>query len=333
MQRSILTGSPFEQGCQCGAALKKSGMSAQPSFLSIPPERMDYARACLPLYERYLPEVLAEMRGMAQSLEWNFDRLAGFLLGMYSFAPQTFCTCVALRDPQSHGLLGRNSDFSLQIKDACASFQYRPQGGPRFAGNTTAFVQLEDGMNEHGLAAGLTLVLPDRRAPGLNAGMLVRYFLQNCDSVQSCLQALPGLPIGSAQCIALADRKGDVAVIECSAAGCEVLRPHSGGYVWATNGFHSPRMAPYSPAFPDEIRSDERWQTAQRALAAAPVLERGFLQDLLAGKHGFMCQYDAALGMDTLWSCVYDATAGEAFFCPGNPDRTAFAFNACLSLQ
>ena len=36
---------------------------------------------------------------------------------------------------------------------------------------------MEDGVNEYGLATGLTFVYPKIRKAGLNAGMLVRYFL------------------------------------------------------------------------------------------------------------------------------------------------------------
>ena len=37
---------------------------------------------------------------------------------------------------------------------------------------------MEDGINEHGLAIGLTFVYPKIRGAGFNAGMLVRYLLE-----------------------------------------------------------------------------------------------------------------------------------------------------------
>lgn len=334
MMAYTLSGSPAELGRQCAAALKiNSRAPAAALFTSLSPRRFAYAKACLPVYQTYFPEILEEMEGLAQALAVPFEAAAAFLLGMYSFAPQSFCTCVALRTPEGRALLGRNSDFSPTIKPGCASCRYELPAGQRFAGSTTAFVELEDGMNDRGLAAGLTFVYPKRRAPGLNAGMLVRYFLQKCSSVTDCLQALEYLPIGSAQCIALADGAGELAVIECSPAGCEVLRPGPAGYVWATNEFHSPRMASESPAFPDTIHSGERWRTARRALSEASERDSGFLQALLAGQYGFMCQYEPEAEIDTLWAAVYDTASRQVLLCQGNPSRNAFAHSPLLSFS
>lgn len=62
-----------------------------------------------------------------------------------------------------------------------------------------------DGGNEHGFAAGLTFVYPVRIAPGLNAGMLLRYLLEKCQIVKEVLESLRQLPIASAQTFTLAD--------------------------------------------------------------------------------------------------------------------------------
>ena len=47
-----------------------------------------------------------------------------------------------------------------------------------FNGNTTACVEMEDGINEYGLAIGLTAVYPTVKQLGLNAGMMLRLFLE-----------------------------------------------------------------------------------------------------------------------------------------------------------
>ncbi len=62
-------------------------------------------------------------------------------------------------------------------------------------GNTTAFCELEDGVNEYGLAVGLTYVYPTIRKPGWNAGYLVRYLLERCKTVSEALGCLRRLDI------------------------------------------------------------------------------------------------------------------------------------------
>ena len=86
-----------------------------------------------------------------------------------------------------------------------------------FTGNTTAFIEIEDGVNEHGLAVGLTSVYPNQCKPGFNAGMIVRYLLEKCRNVSEAVSCLYQLPIASAQTLTLADTMGAIAVIECNA--------------------------------------------------------------------------------------------------------------------
>src|SRR5699024_12317857 len=81
---------------------------------------------------------------------------------------------------------------------------YRPTDGAySFTGNTTSFLQMEDGVNEYGLAVGLTSVYPAVRKPGFNAGLLTSYFLEKCRTVPEAMAALERLPDGSAHTITL----------------------------------------------------------------------------------------------------------------------------------
>lgn len=84
----------------------------------------------------------------------------------------------------------------------------------------TAFVQMEDGINEHGLAIGLTFVYPKIRGVGFNAGMLVRYLLEKCKNTKEAIKHLKMLPIASQQVLIIADSYGDIASVECNNEKC-----------------------------------------------------------------------------------------------------------------
>lgn len=47
-------------------------------------------------------------------------------------------------------------------------------------------------------------------------------------------------------------------------------------------------------------------------------------RDLLAGRFGFLCQYDRSAGMDTVWSVVYDLREETIWRAEGNPSRCEF---------
>ena len=118
---------------------------------------------------------------------------------------------------------GRNSDFLTAVEPFCDSPMYRLEGAYGFVGATTAWSEMEDGVNEHGLAAGLTFMYPTKIAPGFNAGMLVRYVLERCSTVEEAIEAIRKLPVGSAQAITLADRSGAAAVVECNCESLEAV--------------------------------------------------------------------------------------------------------------
>ena len=173
MIHSNWQGSHYEAGFQYGAQARQAGVCL---LTKLPPnqaERLDFSRACLPLYERHFPQVLSEIRGIAAGQKVPFDRMAAFLLSMYAFTPDAHCSCFAFSQNGST-ILGRNSDFFTWIEPVCDSAYYALDGAYPFIGNTTAWSELEDGLNACGLTAGLTYVYSDRRRPGLNAGMLVR---------------------------------------------------------------------------------------------------------------------------------------------------------------
>ena len=73
-------------------------------------------------------------------------------------------------------IFGRNSDFLVDLEKLYMNCLYKLDNVYSFNGNTTAFVEIEDGINEYGLAIGLTFIYPKV----INVGILVRYLLQRC---------------------------------------------------------------------------------------------------------------------------------------------------------
>ena len=139
--------------------------------------------ACEPVYRRYYPEILEEIQGLSEGQQCDGQILKTVLFSMYAIPPFSCCSCFAVSDGEN-ALLGRNSDFLTELEKLNMNVIYRlSDGAYAFTGNTTAFVEMEDGVNEHGLAAGLTTVAPFVRRPGFTAGLLLRYLLEKCRAV------------------------------------------------------------------------------------------------------------------------------------------------------
>ena len=141
------------------------------------------------------------------------------------------------------------------------------------------------------------------------------------------------LPIASAQVLILADQSGELAAVECNCERISVIRPHPNKpFVFTTNHFNNPDMQIYQPADADDWFSKRRYETLRNAFQTGAPYTPGFAESLLSGRMGFLCQYDSAMGADTVWSSLYDLTEGVVRRAEGNPSCSAFLEDHRLNL-
>ena len=195
-----------------------------------------------------------------------------------------------------------------------------------FNGNTTAFIEMEDGINEYGLAVGLTFIYPTVIKAGFNAGMIVRYLLEKCKTTDEALSLLKSIPIASQQTLTIADRIGNIVVVECNCEEIEIIRPNKdGNFVVATNDFNSSKMKHYNNYEVDNWKAEERYFVAYNTLKdSKDNYSFDLVKDILLGKYGFMCQYDRKTDADTVWSVIYDIGNNVIYRVEGNPKRKEF---------
>lgn len=163
--------SHYEAGFNGGRLLYENHkkISDNPTF-KITKERRKFADKCLSIYEKFYPEVLDEIKGLANGQNGTYEDFYTFLLSMYCFEFDNHCTCFAFSD-HNNIILGRNSDFLVSLEKLYMNCLYHLDKAYAFNGNTTAFIEMEDGMNEYGLAVGLTFIYPTIVKPG---------FMQEC---------------------------------------------------------------------------------------------------------------------------------------------------------
>lgn len=326
MYHERFKGTHYEVGYKWGENLLNHGKKLDycPTF-ELTEEKYKFADECLKEYERYFPEVLEEIRGIAEGNKIPVETLQTILFCMYCFEFDNKCTCFALSTNEEI-IFARNSDFLVSLEKLYMNCIYHLKDSYSFNGNTTAYVEMEDGVNEHGLAVGLTFVYPKIRKPGLGAGMLVRCILEKCKTTEDALDKLHLLPIASTHTITLADKNGEIAVVECNPENIVVIKPELGQQFVATvNNFNSEKMKNFRNPDIDDWRSDERYHTAYQSLRnSSEKYSVDFAKSILSGKYGFMCQYDRKKNADTVWSVVYDLKRKQIWRVEGNPLRKKF---------
>ena len=184
-------GNHYEIGYRWGSLLAGHGnyILDQVPF-PITEERIAFGRQCRPVYEKFFPEILEEIRGLSEGQKSSSEKLQAVLFSMYAMPPAGHCSCFSVSSKEQL-FLGRNSDFLTEIeefnKNVIYDFTLDSYG---FNGNTTAFLEIEDGINERRLAVGMTSVFSKHIQPGMNSGMLLRFFLEKCSTVDEVIKWL-----------------------------------------------------------------------------------------------------------------------------------------------
>ena len=320
-------GNHYEIGYRWGSLLAGHGnyILDQVPF-PITEERIAFGRQCRPVYEKFFPEILEEIRGLSEGQKSSSEKIQAVLFSMYAMPPAEHCSCFAVSSKEQL-FLGRNSDFLTEIEEFNKNVVYDfTSDSYGFNGNTTAFLEMEDGINERGLAVGMTSVFSKHIQPGMNSGMLLRFFLEKYSTVDEVIKWLHRIPIASAQTFTVADQMGDISVIECCADSIHIRKPEEGQpYVCAVNRFHSPELEKWNTGEVDDWLSSQRYETMEKTLSReAPQMDISAAKELLSGEKGFLCQYDRDTGKDTVWSVIYDLKHHKIYRAEGNPARSVY---------
>ncbi len=256
---------------------------------------------------------------MADGLGMAYDRLAAWLMCISVCLEIPGCTMIAFKK-NDRVVFGRNNDLPPIFRKLSSSALYRPAGGYAFIANSSAFVSAEEGINENGLAVGMTYVWAKDLKPGLNSMFLVRYLLEKCADVAAGVKAVQNTPIGGAYHLILAD-KHQIAHMECSPQKVKITQCD---HAAATNHFISEEMKTFEEA-KDLFQSHERYATGRTTLKK-PFEEDGVsrAKKILSGKLGFMCQYEKEMNFDTVWSSIFDMESGKIYRAEGNPSRSKY---------
>lgn len=230
-------GTPYEVGVQQAQAFLRTPRGR--AFGRRRPRRpfaFSFTNARLAL-ERYAPNILEELRGIADGLAIPLERaVAEFSNGRLRY-PKMGCSAVV-----ASGIYGRNYDFSLRRYDGVLT-AVQPHGVYASIGFSDRFTGRLDGMNEHGLCIGLHFVNEAIGRPGLVCLLIVRLVLDQCATTAEAIALLRRLPHGLGFNYSLLDATGEAAVVE-AAPGALAVR--EGEWLACTNHFQAPALQPYN---------------------------------------------------------------------------------------
>lgn len=311
-------GSHYQMGLKYGRLIKRNNVTLF-GLNELDEFQFTYGKQSEEILREYFPAACDEIKGMADGLRVSYQSFAAWLMCISVCYELPGCTMVAFRK-NSEAVFGRNNDLPPIFQKISSSALYAPTDGYKFIANSSAFVNAEDGINEKGLAVGMTYIWAKELKPGFSSMFFVRYILEKCATAEEGLKAIRNIPIGGAYHLMLVDQN-EIIHVECSP---QEMIAKKGDFAIASNHFISEEMKKYEET-KDLYNSRARYKTAYE------ILGKGFNTNLLelskgimSGQYGFMCQYQKEDNFDTVWSSVFDISNRKVYRAEGNPSRKKY---------
>ena len=330
-----LKGKHYDMGKKMGMIFRKAEVKFP---LLLDDFQIEFGTKSGKLLKEFYPEAAEEIKGVTDIIHTDSVLFTSWLMCMgcclynldaVSLIELRGCTAFFFCSG-GNVYYGRDNDLPPFLRKGCKSVLYSPDNGNCFLLNTSSFINGEEGINQYGLVAAMTFVMPhlDEIKPGINSVFLVRYILEKCRNVKEAVKALTLLPIASSCNILLGDPSGNMLAVECTPKEINVRYPEKNenaeNFIIAVNSFFSKKMWRYDNSDRNIFGADERYKTVLRSLKMPMNDPVRFTMDLLSGKYGFICQYNKKLDFETVWATVFDISGFSIYRAEGNPQRKKF---------
>lgn len=336
-----LKGDHYQMGIKRGKIFKKSNISFP---LHLDSFQYEHGKQSEKILKEFFPEVCKEIKGLSDTIGADYTLFASWMLCMgccmYNLEkniPVEIRGCTAFAfSKEGKMIYGRNNDLPPYLRDGSKSELYSPQNGNRFNITTSSFINGEEGLNEHGLAVAMTFVMTklEKIQAGFNSCFVVRYLLEKANSTEQAISLLMDLPIASNCNILLADKSGNMVVVECTPSIKRIRKSEifaDGSIVCTVNSFTSDEMKEYDDSNGNDYNSAKRYKVVLDSFSN--FIKEDYIEttkQLLKGEYGFMCQYDDDPSFETVWSSVFDLESLIIYRAEGDPRKKKFITDSRL---
>jgi predicted choloylglycine hydrolase len=317
-------GNYHDMGYSYGTILYKHGFRLEEQSS----KKLDFGRESEGEVKRIFPEVLEEIQGFAEACHTTFEQASAFMFGIGAFKVTHSCSIFAAVS-ENDVVFGRNYDFFYSFKKYAESYLTCPKDGYFSLGHTDVFIGREDGINEKGLAIGMTGVEGKTVKPGISFCLALRCVLDKCANVEEALRMLSGIRLSNASNFLLSDREGGMAVVEASPERVRVRKPEGkDNLIVCTNHFLHPEMQEMEDL---SERNRSNWDSIPRYTTIYETIKQqnGKIglegaQRILANHSGYVCSHQEKIKLGTIWSVTATLKELKIFRAEGHPCKTKY---------
>ncbi|MEI2664262.1 C45 family peptidase [Rossellomorea sp. LJF3] len=203
-----MRGSSYDIGVETGERMKATSILQM--LGSITKQEIDLPEM-KSIYSSFAPHLLEELEGLAKGFGISSHKAAALCSG-YDVPKTEAMGCSSLL---TNDYYVRNYDFSPDLYDGVFSL-VQPKQAFASAGYNLQLLGRHDGVNEHGLVAGLHFVSHDGYRKGVSPWAGIRMVLDTCSSLEEAVALLKEIPHSACYNFSIGDRNGKMAEVEAS---------------------------------------------------------------------------------------------------------------------
>ncbi len=332
-----VSGSPREMGHAIGEAAREEiqGFSAvawERVNLSTPiprDEAMEIARTCIPTTESHYPDLIDELRGVAESSGVSMENLM-LLNARNQLRPSADSGCTSFSVTAESGctdgsLIGQNWDNDPALDPYTLVLTRRPTGRPAFMTITQAGLIAYIGVNDAGLGFCLNTLPAPSRQTGVPLYFILRKIFE-CTSLDDAVNTASSADRAIPNNVILATPQGP-ADLEVTLPGVFVLRGERNGLITHTNHCQHSDLQHINSEFAELIQSHARKSRVDQLTSAeAEPLSIARFKEVLSDHEGYprsICRHpnnDPSSGhWRSVFSVIIEVDVPRMHISRGNP--------------
>ena len=323
MDPIALSGSHYEIGRQVGEIIK-------PFFKPTPvtEKTIQFIKECEDEYRRHAPGILEEVDGLIDASELEEASMKAFLL---SLGLEQMCTIFTLSGENTDlgvPVFARNYDWDVTFQPFFTIYSIKSEGGLRHLLFTDHFIGGYGGVNEEGLALGITAIPAYRNEPqpGVRMNMAVKWILETCTSTDEAVNYLKKTPHQWAHNYLIADKEGTQARVESAPQRDQIVYAED-GFITATNHYQTEEMKPLETEPYDYSNTHQRYNhlVTWNNERSKPVSVEDVMQ-VLSSHEGSVCNHGEYMGkmFGTIWSWIAPLGLPYVYMSSGPPCKNRY---------
>lgn len=313
-------GSFLEIGKQQGRVYKKNGMS----FKNIKINSKLFQNQ-LRIYKNHYPELLEELKGVAEGGGFDEEKVIyKFITEELRWFTKEFnlkkaCTIFGVKNKEGV-FVGRNYDWRPVVEKIFEVYKVKNNERNNFIAITDMgvgydlsivkpkyfFYNADDTINDKGLFIGLTFAYNDKWSYGLSCVHLIKLVAETCTTVDDALNVFKKTPLCYPKNFFIADRFGNMAVVEHTSKRFKILHPKNNVLI-QTNHYVDSELAQEDTVLsevPTHNTFLRYYETLQKINARKEKFQLSDIIKILGNTKSYVCQNHKKI--KTIWSLALD---------------------------